>query len=444
MNRRRLLALWSALAAGSVAGCTTGAEQSDPEDDSSTSAPGTEPDIDDESLRELVGETNGFAFDLYRELLAANPDENIFASPMSVSLALAMTYAGARGETREQMRDTLRYSLEDDRLHEAFNELQRRLDERGDDSASEDDGIPFELSVVNSVWGQAEYPFEEEFLDILAEQYGGGLREVDYRSDAEAAREEINTWVAEETENRIEELLPEDALDSLTRLVLVNAIYFLANWEHTFDEVATSSQQFVALDGSDHEVQMMRQERQWQYAEVDGAQAVELPYVGGEVSMLLVLPPEGEFESYERSFDGQQLNELTDGLDSREGTVALPRFEFDGEFELGGPLHELGMVDAFDSRVADFSGIAPPEETGEDLHIWEVYHDTFVAVDEEGTEAAAATAVVIGDESAPDDPFEFVADRPFLFAIRDRPTETVLFFGRAVDPGSWEDPASSS
>ena len=466
MNRRQLLALSTALAAGSLAGCTADTEGDDEgngderENGDERDEPGVEPDIGDETLQELVAETNGFAFDLYGELLATNPDENLFASPVSVSIALAMSYAGAREQTREQMRQALRYTLDDDELHPSFNELQRRLGERGSDTGdgdengsedtddtdgnndAEDDGIPFELALVNSVWGQEGYPFEEAFLEILEQHYGGGLREVDYGSDAEAARQEINEWVAGETEDRIEELLPEGSLDGLTRLVLVNAIYFLANWKHPFPEDATSTERFVALDGTEHDVPMMRQERQFPYADVDGTQAVELPYVGEEVSMLLILPPEGEFEEYEAAFDETTLEELLATLDSREGTVEFPRFEFEGSFELEDSLRALGMEDAFEYGTADFSGIAPPEETDEDLYIWDVYHDTFVAVDEEGTEAAAATAVVIGDESAPLDPFEFVADRPFLFAIRDRPTGTVLFLGRAVDPGAWTDPAA--
>lgn len=480
MERRRLLALSGGLFAVALAGCVgndgtddaadTDAtdentpEQADETDENAdeTSHSSVEDDtettagVEDDDMETLVAGTNGFAFDLYRELLAETPDENLFTSPVSISLALAMTYAGAREETREQMRESLRYELDDGLLHAAFGELQRELDERGegeteedeieeDDSeeGDEDDATddraddaeqPFELSVVNSVWGQEEFPFEDAYLDILETHYGSPLREVDYRTDAEGAREEINQWVADETEDRIDDLLPQGSLDSLTRLVLVNAVYFLASWQYPFPEGRTEAETFTALDGSEHDVQLMRQEHTWEYATVDGAQAVDLPYVGEEVSMLVILPPEGQFETYESEFDEETLETVVDELEHEDGTVALPRFEFEGSFQLSSALEALGMTDAFDPQAANFEGIADTDE----LFIHEAFHDTFVAVDEEGTEAAAATGVAIGVTAAPADPFEFVADRPFLFAIRDRPTGSLLFLGRAVDPTDWE------
>ncbi len=458
MHRRRLLAVSSALIAGALAGCTSGSNgEDDPGTESGDSENGdTEPDdpervepaVDDEQLAALVGSTNAFAFDLYRELLEENSDENLFSSPVSISIALGMTYAGARGDTREQMHDTLRFALDDDELHEAFNELQQEFaargeefdpdDEPGGGYDEDDEPVPFELSIANSLWGQEGYPFDEGFLERIENHYGTGLQSVDYQSEPAAAREKINDWVAEETEERIDELLPEGSLDALTRLVLVNAVYFFANWKHPFQESNTSQEEFTALDGSTEIVPMMSKDRSWSYAELDGAQAVELPYVGDETSMVVVLPPEGEFESYERAFDTETLATLLDAMESRDGTVSLPRFEFESGFQLGVPLQELGMVDAFVEEEANFDGLVDSSEVDAELLIDEVYHDSFVAVDEEGTEAAAATGVVVRDESAPADPFDFVADRPFLFAIRDEPTETILFFGRAVDPAGWE------
>lgn len=443
MNRRRTLALSGALLGGALAGCTTGGRR--PREDDDSSDPRITPTITDETLAELVRETNGLAFDLYDELVSETPDENLLASPVSITTALAMAYAGARGTTRDQMREALRYTLEDETLHGAFNALQRELDDRGEDINKtdlpshydvEDNPIPFQLSLVNAVWGQADYPFRESYLTTLANHYGGGLREVDYRRDHEAAREEINAWVAKQTEDRIEDLLPPEALSHFTRLVITNAIYFLANWHTPFETSATSDESFTALDGSTADVAMMTQSETVPYAEIDGAKAIDLPYIGEDVSMLVILPPEGRFDPYEQAFDRAALARIVDALDAREGTVSLPRFEFESGFALKKFLEALGMPVAFDPANADFSDIAGIEETNENLFIDDVYHDTYIAVDEEGTEAAAATGVVMEWVSAPANPFEFVADRPFLFAIRDRPTDTVLFLGRVVDAGA--------
>lgn len=446
MDRRRLLAVSGALMAGALAGCTDLIRS---RNGSITQAsPGPKPDIQEGDLRELVHQTNGFTFDLYRKIVDDAPDENLFASPLSVSSAIAMTYAGARENTRSQMRDVLRYTLEDDELYDAFDTLQRKVAQRGDDVDvgttqgerydEDDDPVPFELSLVNSVWGQEDYPFEDAYLEVLTEFFDSEVHEVDYTTDPEAVRETINEWVADETEERIDELLPEDEIDELTRLVLVNAIYFFANWKHPFEESTTEEQSFTALAGTEHEVPMMRQNRSWEYAEIDGTQGVELPYIGDEVSMVVILPPPGTFNSYEQSFDGEVLADLVDALDSRDGTVQIPRFDYETNIELGAILESMGMEDAFDPAEADFGDMIHLEEVQETLSIDKVYHDGFVSVDEAGTEAAAATGVVMQALSAPADPFEFRADRPFLFVIRDRATDMILFVGRVVDPTDWE------
>lgn len=330
-------------------------------------------------------------------------------------------------------------------LHAAFSSLQDELAERGSDAGDpgahydeRDDPVPFEFSIANFLWGQDGYPFEEAFRDLIEAHYGGSWHEVDFTADPEGVRREINEWVAAETGERIDPLLPEGALDTLTRLVVVNAIYFLTNWKYPFSSSATEEASFTALGGAEHEVMMMRNQGVWPYAEIEGVQAVELPYVGDEVSMLVILPPQGRFEVYERSFDGDTLAQVAAALEPREGTIRLPRFEYESGIELGGIFRAMGMEDAFDPDRANFGAVAHPDEDGRDLHIVEVYHDAVVAVDEEGTEAAAATGVVITDTSAPADPFSFDAKRPFLFVIRDRPTESVLFLGRVIDPAGWE------
>lgn len=458
MNRRRVLALSGGLLAAGLAGCVEdeAADETEGTDDETNDTQTDGPslgdndedtdnnDEDDElspELASLVKSTNVFAFNLYDGLLEENDEQNLLSSPVSIGLALAMAYAGAREETREQMRDVLQYELEDDAVHRGFRQLQDEFDRRSDIDEDEmneyeEEPAPFELSIANSAWGQEEFDFEATFLDIVDSFYGGGFETVDYASDPDAARQDINEWVATETEDRIDELLPEGALDTLTRLVLVNAVYFLANWKRPFAEEQTETATFTALDGSEHDVQMMsRSDTRVPYAEHDGAQAVELPYVGDEVAMLVIVPPANEFERYENELDAETLSALVSELDSQRGAVKLPRFAFESGYELGEPLQALGMEDAFDQRAANFEGITTARD---DLHIDQVYHDTFVSVDEEGTEAAAATGVVMGVTSAPADPFEFVADRPFLFAVRDRPTGAVLFLGRAVDPTGWE------
>lgn len=457
MHRRRLLALSSALAVGSLAGCVGGG----PGDGSGepTTPAGPLPDVEDETLAAAIRGANGFTFDLFGRLSDVADEEgepNLFASPFSVTTALAMTYAGARGTTREEMRAALRYDLgdggeaepPDEDLHASFGELLVRLNERGDDVDpddlpssydEEDDPVPFELSIVNAVWGQEDYPFREPYLELLEQFYGAGLQEVDYVADAGGARETINEWVADRTGDRIEDLLPEGSLDEFTRLVLTNAVYFAANWAEPFEEGATRQAEFATIDGESVDVPTMRNgEVNLPYGEATlragDVQAVELPYVGEEVSMLVVLPAADAFESVADAFDGEDLRSVLDALERREGSVELPRFEFESGFALRPVLEALDMVEAFDPDGADFTGMYDAESASENLFVDDVYHDTYLAVDEKGTEAAAATGVVMSADSAPMDPFEFVANRPFLFAIRDRPTEAVLFVGRVGDP----------
>ncbi|MDZ7850432.1 MAG: serpin family protein [Halodesulfurarchaeum sp.] len=439
MHRRRLLALSGALLAGALAGCSAPA----PRSMDRSPGPRAEPDVEADTLDSLVADANTFSTALYHETTADSPTENAIVSPLSVTTTLAMAFAGAGGETRSQMREALEYSLNDESLHPAFNALQRELNDRAAEiedlpSGYEagDDPVPFELSLVNAVWGQSGFPFEEAYLEVLADHYGGGLREVDYRADPERVRRTINDWVAGQTAGRIDELLPQGTLDTLTRLVLTNAVYFKANWHEPFDPEDTRQAPFRPLQGSPTEVPMMTTTDPAPYAAVDGTQAVELPYLGGDVSMLVLLPPPGEFESVEARLDSVLYSTVAEALEPREGSIAIPKFEFGAGYKLKPALETLGMPEAFDPQAADFSGMADIEGTGERLFIDDVYHDTYIGVDETGTEAAAATGAVIGYTSAPADPFEFVADRPFLFAIRDRPTGAILFLGRVVDAGA--------
>jgi serpin B len=359
----------------------------------------------------------------------------VILSPFSISSALAMTYAGAHGTTEEQMKSALRWTLSQSELHSAFNRLDLDLASRGAEPSltpEYDDGWGdrFQLSIANSVWGERQFEFLQEYLDTIARNYGAGLRLVDFMNDPEGARVAINDWISNETEERINDLIPPGAIDDLTRLVLANAIYFNAAWLEPFDVESTTEAPFHLIGGSEVAVPMMEGTPRTQYAEVDGVQAVELLYSGGESSFVILLPEEGEFETFEQSVDGDTLDEILASFSPHDVTLKMPRFEFESTIGLREPLQSLGMEAPFDEREADFSGIAP---AGDDLYISDVFHKAFISLDEEGTEAAAASAGVFKLTSS--FPFaEVTADRPFIFLIRDIPTDSILFMGRVLDP----------
>ncbi len=387
----------------------------------------TSPAIPPEAQQELVAGNTAFAFDMY-QVLAADSDENLFYSPYSISIALAMTYGGARGETERQMAEALHYTLPQEELHPAFNWLDLELESRGE-GASGSDGEPFRLRVANATWGQEGFPFLMDYLDLLAVNYGAGMRIMDFVSEPEASREVINEWVSEETEGRIEDLLPEGSIDGSTRLVLTNAIYFNAAWSLPFEESYTRDGSFYRLDGSPVTAEMMSQTEDFRYVEGEGYQAVEMFYDGEELSMIVLLPAEGEYAAFEESLDEARLETILASLEFTHVNLTMPKFTFESGFGLVDAFQELGMVDPF--GPADFSGMAE----GRDLFISDIFHKAFVAVDEEGTEAAAATAVVVGESSVPPPPVATMTiDRPFLFLIRDRATGAILFLGRVLDP----------
>ena len=391
------------------------------------------PDVNQADLDLLTGGNSAFAFELYQALREQedNKDDNLFYSPYSISLALAMTYAGARGDTAEEMAATLHFMLEQDRLHPAFNWLDTELTSRGE-GAQGKDGEGFRLNIVNALWGQKDYSFLSSFLDVLAENYGAGLRILDFMAEPEKGRVTINNWVSDQTEDRIKDLIPQGAIDELTRLVLTNAIYFNAAWKYPFDEDMTDDNgRFYLLDGGQVTVPMMKQTESFGYTEGDGYQAVELLYDGDELSMVILLPASGDFEAFEAGLQAQQVSDIVSDLQPTEVVLTMPGFEFDSEFSLKDTLTEMGMPTAF-TEAADFSGMAGTR----DLCISEVLHKAFVSVDEAGTEAAAATAVIVGETAMPEQPVEVTVDRPFIFLIRDIETGAVLFVGRVLNPAA--------
>ncbi len=387
----------------------------------------TELSVPLEDVDALVAGNGEFAFDLYRHL--ASNGENLFYSPHSISLALAMTYAGVRGETAESMRTALDFDLPPEELHAAFNYLDRQLASRGEGAEGKDDE-GFRLNIVNAVWGQKGYPFLSDYLDTLAMNYGAGLRVLDFEQAPEESRIVINDWVEEQTEDRIQDLIPQGAIDALTRLVLTNAVYFNAAWESQFEEGHTSDGEFHLLDGNDVEVPMMNQSAWFRHEDYGDYAAIELPYDGGELSMVVLVPASGQFEEFEESLDFSVVQAAIDGLSGKRVVLTMPKFGMETSFSLKNALSTLGMGIAFEPDAADFSGM----DGTRDLYITEVVHKAFVEVDEAGTEAAAATAVVVGATSAPTEPVEFTIDRPFLFLIRDIKTGSILFVGRVTNP----------
>ena len=389
-------------------------------------AQGETAEASDAALAALVAANTQFAFDLYRVL--REDSGNLFFSPYSISSALAIAYAGARGETETQMAEVLHFAtLGQDGVHPAFNALARELASRGEDVDDMDEEARFRLHVANALWGQDGYSFIDEFLAILTESYGAGIRTIDFAGAPEQARETINQWVSDETEGRIEDLLPPGSVDALTRLVLANAITFNATWEYGFDPLFTWESPFTLLDGSQVPVQMMEQVARLRYAAGEGYCAVELPYVGGELSMLVLLPEIGAFETFTAALDSQRLTTILATLSEDEPvSLQMPRFEVTSEFEFTELLADLGMTDAFVFGDADFSGM----DGTRDLSLGGVFHKALVSVDENGTEAAAATAVPIPCALLP----TIHLDHPFVFLIRDMKTGAILFVGQVNNP----------
>ena len=379
------------------------------------------PGVTDQDVAAAAKSNNAFAADLYGAL--REQEGNLFLSPFSISTALAMTYAGARGETAEQMADVLHFDAEG-KVHRQFGGLGHSV------RAREDAG--YQLDVANALWVQEDYDLLETFLDTVTQNYGAGVRQVDYKGDTEGARKTINGWVEEQTRDKIRDLLQPGVLDHLTRLVLTNAVYFKGVWKVQFDPKATTDAPFQVTPDDSVTVPMMYQEDDFWYGEDEGVQVLGMPYAGDALSMIVLLPKAKDgLPALEQKLTAAQMEQWVSSMHPRKVRVYLPRFKATSQFGLGPMLAGLGMPLAFDARDADFSGM-----TGRpDLYISAVIHKAFVDVNEEGTEAAAATAVVMRVKSAmPAEPPTFRADHPFLFLIRDTESGAILFLGRMANP----------
>ena len=378
--------------------------------------------VDEEGAKLVAEPNNAFAVDLYAKLKDA--EGNLFFSPLSISTALAMTYAGARGDTAAQMAQVLHFGLPQDRLHSAQGALMAKLQAQKKDRG-------YQLSIANALWGQKGRQFLPEFLDLTKRHYGAGLREVNF-AQTERARKTINKWVEKQTHDKIKDLIKEGVLDPETVLVLTNAIYFRGDWAYQFEEDRTSDAPFTLLAGDKVKVPMMRQTEDFKYMEGDDFKALELPYKNNELSMIIFLPnkPDG-LPGFEKALTAERVATSIAKMGKEEVRVKLPKFKLTSEFLLVDTLKSMGMTDAFALPPADFSGMTGKK----DLFIAKVIHKAFVDVNEKGTEAAAATAVPVQTlEEMPREPKVFRADHPFLFLIRDNHTGSILFMGRVMNP----------
>jgi len=372
----------------------------------------------------VVAGNNKFALELYAKL--QNQQGNLFLSPYSISTALAMAYAGARGQTEKQMADALCFStMSSEQLHEEFGRLIRKLNAAGEKGG-------YELVVANALWGQKGYNFLPEYLSLVKTEYDGDLQQVDFSKQTEEARKTINAWVEKKTKDKIKELLKPGMLDSATRLVLTNAIYFKGKWATQFAPVLTKDSPFILLGGQKVNVPMMNQTEKFGYREDANIQVLEMPYVNNDLSMVVLLPKKLDgINGLEKSLNNDNLARWIDDLRKRKVQVFFPRFKMTSEFELARVLSAMGMPDAFSDK-ADFSGM----NSNHELSISAVVHKAYVDVNEEGTEAAAATGVGMIATSIEAPPPVFKADHPFIFLIRDNKSGSILSLGRMANPAS--------
>jgi serpin B len=378
---------------------------------------------DGNDIKEVVAGNTNFALNLYGKLKDSTTKGNLFFSPYSISTALALVYGGARSNTEKQMAEALHFTLPGKRLHSAFGTLQKQL-------IQDEKSRGYQLLLANALWGQKGEPFLKEFLDLTKDYYGASISQLDFVDETEKSRQIINSWVEEKTKEKIKDLIPPGGVDEITALVLTNAIYFKGDWKTKFEEKDTELADFYISANNKIKINLMHVKEKFKYYENEKLQAVELPYKSNELSMLVLLPKEIDgIMEVEDTLTAKSLNTLLSKTQMREVDVYFPKFKITwGSFSLNNFLIVLGMPDAFNPEKADFSGI---NGTG-GIWISDVFHKAFIEVDEEGTEAAAGTGVVliwgIPNVSV------FRADHPFIFIIKDNRTGSILFMGRVMNP----------
>jgi len=380
--------------------------------------PITEIEIDPVNQAQVIEANNQFAFDLYA--LYREKPGNIFFSPYSISTALAMTYEGARGETAEEMAEVFHFPTDNEVRWNGFAGFHNLLNQPGRE---------YVLSSANALWPAKEYPFLEEYFETIGRYYRGGSEPLDFQSQPEESRLIINSWVEDETRDKIKDLIPAGFITPDVRLVLTNAIYFKGDWLDQFDPSLTQNEDFYLENSGSIPVPIMQQfGRVADYAEVDGVQILSLPYKGEEISMMILLPATGEMDRLEESLTLEKMNEYREAVYSQEIDLFLPKFKFETKYFMKDDLMAMGMPSAFGAQ-ADFSGMTGTR----DLFIGAVIHQAFIEVNEEGTEAAAATGVIMLESAMPEKPI-FRADHPFIFVIQHQETGAILFMGRVGNP----------
>lgn len=379
----------------------------------------------DAGIDDMVYANNQFGIDILQKL-AKNNEDNIFISPYSIFTALSMTYEGTDGNTATEIADVLHLPDKDRERLGSFASIQNDINA----GSSE-----YDLATANAIWPKIQYEWKDLFIDTIKQYYYGKVQELDYQADPEQCREIINDWVENQTNDLIEDLLPENLLTPLTYMVLTNAIYFKGEWVYEFNEDETEDETFTT-PGGNIDVPMMHlrveEDDKLPYFENNEIQAVELPYKGEELSMVLVLPRDGDIDPFIEGLDSEKIDYINEGLSPSEGSVAIPKFKLETKYELVPIMQALGMNDAFIPGVADFSGMS---DDGMAPAISNIIHQTYIEVDEKGSEAAAATAVVIL-ERAVENEFHFNADSPFLYMIKQNDTGNILFMGTMKDPSA--------
>ena len=380
---------------------------------------------DTQDVQTIAENNNAFATQLYGRL-AKGESDNLFFSPYSITTALAMTYNGAQGQTAKQMSHVLHFTLPLDRMNAAFSALSGELDSNAQSNGTQ----VYNLAVANALWTQTGFSLNNGFLQAVTQSYGADVQQADFINDPTQAANEINSWVADQTGDEIQNLIAPGDLTPTTRLVLVNAIYFQGNWENAFDPSLTSDQPFHVDAKTQTTVSMMNQEEAISYMENKQLQIAEFPYVDGNLSMAVLLPRAvGGLNAMESSLTAEKLKQLLGKLSDEQVQVYLPKFQLTSQFELAGTLGAMGMPLAFTGH-ANFSGMS----TSVQLQISHVIHKAFVDVNETGTKAAAATGVTGVAEVVIESQTVFRADHPFLFLIRDRVSGAILFMGRVTNP----------